>query len=469
MISAIPNHHSIHRHTIRNRVADFRAQFFQDLAETDLDPGSKATLGDLSPALQDVVAGITMFLLVTVFKHVARRGRPREHRHGLAEYVDRKKVVSLALTVLFFGLAAHSIWEFVLQLAHGSPDAFRGRTEFYADVFTVMIFTDVLILLLSLLVSDDYEMVFRNAAFVISTILIRFSLSGGHPLGAEIGVAGMVFGILTVLIYNYHLKLDVPLLRKKCNVSTFIFVEPCKGVGFRPFVYRLATELELKGHVLNISGGVIAEIEGPEPAVASFLARLRAEAPPLSEIDHIDVQEQPPAGDLTFAIHHSVTDAARFAMVPADIGTCDECYADFTDPSNRRYLYPFTNCTNCGPRYSIIQDIPYDRPQTTMSVFPMCADCLREYEDPANRRFHAQPNACPVCGPALSESMAEIRRRLHAGEILAIKGLGGFHLACDAENHGGRQPSARTKASQRQSLRPDGPRTRIREANRHRE
>jgi hypothetical protein len=188
----------------------FVRSFFQDLAETDLDPGSKATLGDLSPALQDVVAGITMFLLVTVFKHVARRGHPREHRHGLAQYVDRKKVVSLALTVLFFGLAAHSIWEFVVELAHRSPDAFQGRTEFYADVFTVMIFTDVLILLLSLLVSDDYEMVFRNAAFVISTILIRFSLSGGHPLGAEIGVAGMVFGIVTVLIYNYHLKLNAP-------------------------------------------------------------------------------------------------------------------------------------------------------------------------------------------------------------------------------------------------------------------
>jgi hydrogenase maturation protein HypF len=208
-----------------------------------------------------------------------------------------------------------------------------------------------------------------------------------------------------------------------------------QGVGFRPFIYRLATDLHLTGHVLNISGGVIAEIEGPEPMLASFLHRLRKEAPPLSEIEHIETEDQPPVGDATFTIHHSESDASQFAMVPADIGTCDECYADFTDPSNRRYRYAFTNCTNCGPRYSIIQDIPYDRPNTTMSVFPMCSDCLREYEDPSNRRFHAQPNACPACGPSLTEPIEEIRRRLHAGEILAIKGLGGFHLACDALNH----------------------------------
>jgi len=150
-----------------------------------------------------------MFLLVTVFKHATRRGRPRQHPHGLDQFIARKKMVSLALTVLFCGLAAHSIWEFAVELAHGSPAAFHDRTTFYADVFTVMIFTDVLILLLSLLVSDDYELVFRNAAFVISTILIRFSLSAGHPIGAEIGVAGMLFGIVTVLIYNFHSKLNV--------------------------------------------------------------------------------------------------------------------------------------------------------------------------------------------------------------------------------------------------------------------
>lgn len=182
--------------------------FFQDLAEINLDQISNP-VGDLSPALQDVAAGITMFLLVTVFKHATAHGRPRAQSHGLAEFIARKKTVALALTVLFFGLAAHSIWEFVLELAHASPAAFHGRTTYYDDVFTVMIFTDVLILLLSLLVSDSYELVFRNAAFVISTILIRFSLSAGHPLGAELGVAGMTFGIVTVLIYNYHSKLNV--------------------------------------------------------------------------------------------------------------------------------------------------------------------------------------------------------------------------------------------------------------------
>jgi hydrogenase maturation protein HypF len=219
-------------------------------------------------------------------------------------------------------------------------------------------------------------------------------------------------------------------LRKRLHIRGTV-----QGVGFRPFIYRLANELHLTGHVLNISGGVIVEIEGPELALASFLHRLRAEAPPLSEIDLIETEDQSPAGDATFTIHHSESGTAQFAMVPSDIGTCDECYADFIDPSNRRYRYAFTNCTNCGPRYSIIQDIPYDRPNTTMSVFPMCPDCLREYEDPSNRRFHAQPNACPACGPSLTEPIEEVRRRLKAGEILAIKGLGGFHLACDAPNH----------------------------------
>jgi hydrogenase maturation protein HypF len=207
-----------------------------------------------------------------------------------------------------------------------------------------------------------------------------------------------------------------------------------QGVGFRPFIYRLANELDLTGFVLNVSGGVIVEIEGDEPALARFLDRLRTEAPPLSQIEHVEIADDAARGDAGFTIHHSETHIDEFGMVPPDVATCDECWADFTDPSNRRYLYPFTNCTNCGPRYTIIQDVPYDRPNTTMSVFPMCADCQREYDDPSNRRFHAQPNACARCGPALSETFDEIRRRLRAGEILAIKGLGGFHLACDAEN-----------------------------------
>lgn len=219
------------------------------------------------------------------------------------------------------------------------------------------------------------------------------------------------------------------IVRKRLHIRGTV-----QGVGFRPFVYRLATELNLTGHVLNISGGVVAEIEGPAPALESFLLRLRSDAPPLAAIEHVEVEDHPPLGDADFTIQHSVAQAERFAMVPPDVGTCAECWADFTDPANRRYVYPFTNCTNCGPRYSIIEDIPYDRLKTTMKVFPMCPDCAREYEDPRDRRFHAQPNACPVCGPRMSEPVSEIRRRLHAGEILAIKGLGGFHLACDAEN-----------------------------------
>jgi hydrogenase maturation protein HypF len=218
-------------------------------------------------------------------------------------------------------------------------------------------------------------------------------------------------------------------MRKRLHIRGTV-----QGVGFRPFIYRLATSLDLRGHVLNISGGVVVEIEGPDAAIASFLDRLPREAPPLSAIEHVEMEDLASNGDVEFTIHHSVSDPEQFAMVPPDSGTCDECWADFTDPANRRFLYPFTNCTNCGPRYSIIQDIPYDRPKTTMKVFAMCADCQREYEDPRDRRFHAQPNACPVCGPSLSEPLADIRKRLHAGEILAIKGLGGFHLACDSEN-----------------------------------
>jgi hydrogenase maturation protein HypF len=223
----------------------------------------------------------------------------------------------------------------------------------------------------------------------------------------------------------------IQLLRKRVEIRGTV-----QGVGFRPFIYRLATSLDLTGHVLNVSGGVVVEIEGSKPALDAFLTRLKIDAPPLAEIEEVSVDDRDPMGDAAFEILHSVADGAKFAIVPADIGTCAECQADFMDPANRRYLYPFTNCTNCGPRYSIIQDIPYDRPKTTMSVFPMCAECQQEYNNPLDRRFHAQPNACPRCGPALTESLQQVRQWLKAGGIVAIKGLGGFHLACDAGNHG---------------------------------
>ena len=180
--------------------------FFQDIAEIDLDR-IKVSATELMPAIQDVVAGIVMFFLVTVFRHITRkRDGSREMSPALVTFINRKKAVSLALTVLFFALAGRNIWRFAVELARGSV---QFHTGFYAEVFTVMIFTDVLILLLSLLVSDHYELVFRNAAFVISTILIRTALTAGHPDGAEEGVAGMVFGILTVLIYNYYVGVAV--------------------------------------------------------------------------------------------------------------------------------------------------------------------------------------------------------------------------------------------------------------------
>jgi hydrogenase maturation protein HypF len=224
-----------------------------------------------------------------------------------------------------------------------------------------------------------------------------------------------------------------------------------QGVGFRPFVYNLAQRLNLTGYVLNDSSGLIAEVEGESPAIDSFLEALETEHPPLAWIQDREVTSLPLNGDREFRIRPSVAETGRFALIAPDIATCAECLADCTDPENRRYGYPFTNCTDCGPRYTIIRDIPYDRPHTTMAAFAMCAECRAEYDDPSNRRFHAQPNACPKCGPAISGKIAEAQRRLADGEILAIKGLGGFHLACDARNA---SAVDRLRARKRRSDRP---------------
>ena len=209
-----------------------------------------------------------------------------------------------------------------------------------------------------------------------------------------------------------------------------------QGVGFRPFVHNLARRLGLAGYVLNSSAGVVAEVEGAPDALDNFLARLRGEAPPLAHIEEVLVAEIDPLGELDFAIRESQAQEGEFVLVSPDVATCPDCYCDFTDPANRRYGYPFTNCTNCGPRYTIIRDIPYDRPNTTMAGFRMCAACQAEYDDPGDRRFHAQPNACAACGPQLSAPIAEAQRRLAQGAIVALRGLGGFHLACDARNDG---------------------------------
>jgi hydrogenase maturation protein HypF len=218
-----------------------------------------------------------------------------------------------------------------------------------------------------------------------------------------------------------------------------------QGVGFRPFIYNLAQSLNLKGFVLNSSEGVTIEVEGK--GIDDFLEKLKNSPPPLSRIESISTESLTPLGYENFEIKESLAEKDKFALVSADIAVCNDCLSELLDPENRRFQYPFINCTNCGPRYSIVLDIPYDRPKTTMSKFKMCPQCQSEYEDPSNRRFHAQPNACPVCGPSLTfrrtgdsrlktedNPMERTIQALREGEIVAIKGLGGFHLACDATN-----------------------------------
>ena len=219
-----------------------------------------------------------------------------------------------------------------------------------------------------------------------------------------------------------------------------------QGVGFRPFVYNLARSLGLTGYVFNSSSGVTIEIEGAEPELEDFLRNLKEGPPQLAEITQISVSEIEIRGATEFSILESREQSGEFALVPPDAGTCEACRGDFGDASNRRFGYPFTNCTHCGPRYTILRHIPYDRATTTMSAFTMCSACQAEYDDPRDRRFHAQPNACAACGPSLQlvqsgfENMDSIsiirqaRALLHEGKILAVKGLGGFLLACDATN-----------------------------------
>jgi hydrogenase maturation protein HypF len=203
-----------------------------------------------------------------------------------------------------------------------------------------------------------------------------------------------------------------------------------QGVGFRPTVKRLADRLGIPGRVSNSAGGVVIEIEQADPQ--AFLAALRADAPPAARIETCAVEALAPAGYRSVEIDFSRPDDGAFTLVSPDLATCPDCLRELLDPAGRRFHYPFTNCTNCGPRYSITRQVPYDRPNTTMAPFRMCARCQAEYDDPADRRFHAQPNACPACGPRLSWDLAELRAALAGGKIAAIRGLGGFQLACDA-------------------------------------
>jgi hydrogenase maturation protein HypF len=207
-----------------------------------------------------------------------------------------------------------------------------------------------------------------------------------------------------------------------------------QGVGFRPFVYNLAGKLGLAGYVLNSSAGVLIEVEGEPSQIERFVRELSENPPPLAQIEEIAVASLTPAGSAAFEIRESLDEPGHLAPVSPDVSTCLDCLRDVQTPGKRRFGYAFTNCTNCGPRYTITRMIPYDRPLTTMACFAMCERCLREYEDPTNRRFHAQPNACPDCGPALTLSIEQARELLREGRIVAIKGLGGFHLVCDPFN-----------------------------------
>ena len=221
-----------------------------------------------------------------------------------------------------------------------------------------------------------------------------------------------------------------------------------QGVGFRPFVYQLAAKHNLKGWVCNTSGDVKIEVEGEKRSLGRFLKDLEAQAPPLARLEDVSVTNHTPQGYSSFEIRHSVAEEGKYQLVSPDIATCQPCLREVLAPDDRRYRYPFTNCTNCGPRFTIIEDIPYDRPKTTMRSFKMCPLCQREYDDPMDRRFHAQPNACSKCGPTLKlvdgdgnsvrcgDVLATAARLLNEGRILAVKGLGGFLLACDATNEG---------------------------------
>lgn len=206
-----------------------------------------------------------------------------------------------------------------------------------------------------------------------------------------------------------------------------------QGVGFRPFVYRLATELRLCGWVLNSSGGLVVEVEGPTEQVDRFALRLDCEQPKPAVVQAKESARLAPLGFTEFEIRASDGECEKTAGLVPDLALCDACRAELFDPTNRRYLYPFINCTDCGPRYSIIRDIPYDRCHTTMAVFAFCDDCRREYESPGDRRFDAQPNACSICGPHLEGvNVAEAATALAAGSIVALKGIGGFQLLADA-------------------------------------
>src|SRR5579863_6818144 len=230
-------------------------------------------------------------------------------------------------------------------------------------------------------------------------------------------------------------------VRRQIEVSGIV-----QGVGFRPYIFRLASSRRLNGTICNTSAGVTIEVQGPAETVRDFVEHLPAEAPPLARITGFAIHELPCNGDRDFRIVHSKDGEEVHTLISPDVAICPDCLRELFDPRDRRHGYPFINCTNCGPRFTIVRDIPYDRPRTSMAAFPMCPACLAEYEDPYDRRFHAQPNACWQCGPQVElwdkrgrpiecrDPIAEAVGALQSGLIVAVKGLGGFHLAADASN-----------------------------------
>src|SRR5579875_385621 len=232
--------------------------------------------------------------------------------------------------------------------------------------------------------------------------------------------------------------------RLRLHVEVYGVVQ---GVGFRPFVYRLASQLGLAGWVSNSPQGAVIEVEGETDALAEFLRRLQTHKPSACLFRKLTSVFLPALGEAGFTVRGSSEEGPKTVAVLPDLATCADCLREIFDPNNRRFRYPFTNCTNCGPRYSIIEELPYDRPRTTMKRFPMCSACRAEYDNPADRRFHAQPNACPRCGPHLEfwdaagnvratheEALRAAADALRRGEIVAAKGLGGFHLLVQASD-----------------------------------
>jgi hydrogenase maturation protein HypF len=234
------------------------------------------------------------------------------------------------------------------------------------------------------------------------------------------------------------------MIRARIDVSGVI-----QGVGFRPFIYRLANEQDLKGFVANTAAGVTIEVDGAEQAIDRFVESIANEKPPLATIADLTVTKNSIAQDKaseSFIIQESIHSGNRIGPITPDTDVCKNCLAELFDPADRRYHYPFINCTDCGPRYTLIEETPYDRPLTSMKHFPLCGDCQAEYSDPVDRRFHAQATCCPVCGPSVrladnfgnhvtgSDPLKRTADLLAAGKIVAIKGLGGFHLAVNAKD-----------------------------------